>query len=362
MSVWDWVHEFASTAQATGDEERMRLVDLQQQAFQHGKANPELMLAALEEGRALAQRLDEPWWVLLFDHWRLQCYMHYLLDYRPATELAVRATLEARKPPYAQLPQRICLHDDLINTYLGVDPLGHADAIRKALDFMEREVSEDVECRYCLQNRRRDFALERDRLEEAEECSRQQLAMAEGDFSSSTGDHHSVFACSGLCEVALRREDWESLREWAEVGEGLARRVQDHLYLATFLLLQALLARRDGDQKQAASLYRQGLGRRDRVQALPGFFYYDALCAYHEAGGQPDKALQARLQQLSETSGKGRLHDECKCRVKVCRLLAQLGRPVEEGLAAAREAARQLRNPQPFLDQLDEIERGEWGA
>ena len=48
MSVWDWVHEFANAAQATGDEERMRLVDLQQQAFQHGKANPELMLSARE--------------------------------------------------------------------------------------------------------------------------------------------------------------------------------------------------------------------------------------------------------------------------------------------------------------------------
>src|SRR5437763_4105570 len=215
MSVWDWVSEFADDARAADDEERLRLYEFQQRAFQHGKANPELMLAALEEGRALAQRLGESWWVLLFDHWRLQCYRHYLLDYNRAAELAVRATLEARKPQYEGLPQRVCLHDDLVGAYLGVDPLGHAEAIAKALDFMEGETREDFECRYCLQNRRRAFALARDRLDEAEECSRVQLAMAADDDSFATGEHHAVFAYEGLCEVALRRQDWDSLREFA---------------------------------------------------------------------------------------------------------------------------------------------------
>src|SRR5437764_6311824 len=157
MSVWNWIHEFADRAEEEGDEERVRLWELQQQAFIHGKNNPEMMLAALDEGRALAQQLNEPWWVLHFDHWRLQCLMHYQLDYRPVLDIAVRAALEARKPAYAHLPQRICLHEDLIYGYLGIDPLGNAAAIEKALDFMAREVSDDLECRYCVQNCRTEF-------------------------------------------------------------------------------------------------------------------------------------------------------------------------------------------------------------
>src|SRR5688572_24146096 len=121
MSVWNWVHEYAAEADARGDKVRSELYECLQIAFHHGKIEPEQMLSALEEGRALARRLNEPWWELLFDHWRLQCYMNYLLDFRPALELAVRAALEARKPAYATLPQRICIHEDLIDAYLGVD-------------------------------------------------------------------------------------------------------------------------------------------------------------------------------------------------------------------------------------------------
>jgi len=358
MSVWDWVGEFADDARAEDDLERLRLYELQQQAFLHGKTNPDLMLAALEEGRALAQQLGESWWVLLFDHWRLQCYRHYLLDYRPVAELAVRATLEARKSQYEGLPQRVCLHDDLVGAYLDVDPLGHAEAIEKALAFMQAEVQEDFECRYCLQNRRRTFALARGRLDEAEECSRVQLAMAD-DFALRDGAHHSVFAYEGLCEVALRRQDWGALREFASAGEALAREEQEQIPLATFLLLRALLARRDGDEQLAGSLMRLALGQRRRVQALPGVFYYDALCAYHEAGGHFDRALKVRTQQLAEMEGKGRVHDECECHIKRCRLLARMNKPLPEALRVAREAARKLRRPETYLEQLGRIERGE---
>ena len=173
MSVWDWLHEFADEMRAQGDRERFRLWEIQGEASRFGRAEPERKLAKLEEGRALAQRLGESWWVLHFDHWRLQVLMHYLLDYRPEVlDLAVRSTLEARKPQYARLPQRICLHEDLIYAYLGVDPLGHADAIRQALDYMRKEVSEDLECRYCVQNCRTEFALRRGALDEAEAARR----------------------------------------------------------------------------------------------------------------------------------------------------------------------------------------------
>src|SRR5262245_20108853 len=229
MSVWDWIREFAARAEEEGDEERLRLYELQLEASQHRRSNPEKMLAVLEEGRSLAQRLQEPWWVLHFDHWRLQCYMHYLLDYRPVLDLAIRATLAARKPAYAQLPQRICLHEDLIYGYLGVDPLGHAPAIDNALDVMAREISDDLECRYCLQDCRSVFALRRGRIDEAEQSARLTLDMADADPVPSLGDHYAVDAWCHLCSIAHRRGDWETLRDCAAAGEEVARREDEPL-------------------------------------------------------------------------------------------------------------------------------------
>ncbi len=359
MSVWDWIEEFAAEANANGDEERLRLWEIQMRAFNHGKENPDLMLAALDEGRALAQQLNEPWWVLHFDHWRLQALLHYKLDYRDVLDLAVRATLEARKPSFAQLPQRICLHEDLIYSYLGIDPLGNADAIRAALDYMRTEVTEDLDCRYCVQNCRTEFALLRGALAEAEESARVTLAMADEDVHRGTAEHHAAYAHCDLCEIAHRRQDWDALREWSTEGETLARRTDEHLKVAEFLLWQALLARRDGDEELARRHLRRALSRSRRVRSLPGTAYYNVLCAYHELGGELDRALEVRDLELRRLEGKGRLHDETRCRVKRCRLLGQLGRPLDVELAEARTAARRLRDPGPHLEELDRIERGE---
>ncbi|HKB38658.1 MAG TPA: hypothetical protein VKD72_19595, partial [Gemmataceae bacterium] len=162
-----------------------------------------------------------------------------------------------------------------------------------------------------------------------------------------------------LCEIAHRRQDWEALREWSGEGEALARRTDEHLKVAEFLLWQALLARRDGDEELARRHLRRALSRSRRVRSLPGTAYYNVLCAYHELGGELDRALEVRDLELRRLEGKGRLHDETRCRVKRCRLLGQLGRPLEAELADARTAASRLRDPAPHLEELDRIERGE---
>src|SRR5262249_13816250 len=206
--------------------------------------------------------------------------------------------VERRKPAYAQLPQRICLHEDLIYAYLGIDPLGNADAIRRALDYMRTEVTEDLDCRYCVQNCRTEFALLCGELPEGEESARVTLALADEDVHRSTGEHHAAYAHCDLCEIAHRRRDWEALREWSAEGEALARRADEHLKVAEFLLWQALLARHDGDEALAGRRHRQALARGRRVKAQPGTNYYNILCAFHERGGEPERALAVRDLEL----------------------------------------------------------------
>ena len=72
MSIWNWLYEWAADAQEKEDEQRLQLWELEKRSSSYGKANPDMMLATLQEARALAEQLGESWWVLFIDHWRLQ--------------------------------------------------------------------------------------------------------------------------------------------------------------------------------------------------------------------------------------------------------------------------------------------------
>ena len=242
MSVWDWIIAFNNEAEAKGDRDRLRLMQIHENASRFAKTDPDVMLGLLAEGKALAQQLDEPWWVLFFDHWRLQALLHFKYDYREVMDLAVQATLEVRKPQYAELPQRVCLHEDLIYAYVGTDPEGHAERIGQALDYMGRQVGPDLDCRFCVQGCRAQFALQRGRLDEAQAAALQMLAMTDAEPSRSTADHYALDAYADLCAVAFERGDWEALAEWAAAGEETARRRDKQLELAKFLAWRALLA------------------------------------------------------------------------------------------------------------------------
>jgi hypothetical protein len=360
MSVWDWVIEFNNSAEAAGDRDRMRLLQTYENASKFAKTDPDVMLGLLAEGKALARQLDEPWWVLFFDHWRLQALLHFKYDYREVMDVAVQATLEARKPQYADLPQRVCLHEDLIYAYVGTDPEGHAERIGQALEYMGQHVGPGLDCRFCVQGCRAQFALQRGRLDEAQAAALEMLAMTDAEPGRSTADHYAMDAYADLCAVAFGRGDWDALAEWAAAGEETARRRDKQLELAKFLAWRALLERRGGDEDLARRLLRSAAARAARLKAVPGESYYDAVCAYHEQGGEPGAALTVRDQELQAVAGKGRWTHETRCRLKRCRLLAQMGLPLDDDLRAAREAAGKLRHQEQYIEEIDRLAGGKF--
>ena len=82
MDIWDWVEEYRQRAQANGDEARVRLTWIHPVAYQLRETNPDQALQLCEEGRRQAQALNEPWWVLFFDHWKSTALMHWKRDFR----------------------------------------------------------------------------------------------------------------------------------------------------------------------------------------------------------------------------------------------------------------------------------------
>jgi hypothetical protein len=358
MTDRDWFLQFEADARARGDRERLRLVALVYEADVHRETDPDRMLALIDEGRHLARLLAEPWWMLFYEDRRAGALMKYKGDVRAGLELAVRNALEARKPQFAQFPWRFRIHDHLVVGYLNTDPVGHADRIREALAWLEQDVPPDGSPRYLVLARRRWLAAELGLVEEAEELAGRSLALAADDPDQWTARSHAVFCFSHLCELAWQRGDRAALEASARAGEELARATSHQLELAEFLTWQAVLARQAGDAGRSVRLLRQGERRVAQLGMPPDHIYFDAVCAYHEPADEFDLALAARRRELALLTGSGRWAAECRCRVRLCRLVARLGGPLAEELALARESARRLRLPQAPLDELDAIERG----
>jgi hypothetical protein len=353
MSVWRWFFEYEKAAAESGDERRQLLSTLFWEAHQRLRDLPDAALAGFERSQRLALSLKEPWWVLFFEHWKLQCLLHYKQDVTRALPLAVTATMEARKPAYAGCPQRLCIHDDLIAAYLDLDAPGYAPEVEEALKYMEAEVSEDFECRQCILSRRATLADALDRLDVLEQVATGMLARAQ-----ECGDpHHACYGHRWLCYLAYRQGEPEEIALHA--GAGLAGRgiVERPVNEAVFLTWQAYLARLEGDQRTARRRLRRAEAVLARTARLPSGGYYTARCAYHALKGEREEELAVREQELAQLVGKSQHFWEASTRLEQCRLLAELGRPLEEAAAEARRAIGRLRQPAELLARLAEIER-----
>jgi hypothetical protein len=355
MTVWDWVEEYQQQALARGDLERARLPLFHCEAYRYRETDPDRALALFEEGRRQAQLLNEPWWVLFYDDWRVTGLLFFQRDFKNVLDLAVQNTLEVRKPAYAHFPLRLSVQRNLVAAYIGIDPAAYVDRIPQSLDHLEADVPAEGGDKHLVLGSRREFALEMNWLDRAEAAARRSLELADADSDRHCAVHHSTFNYSGLCEIAWRRGDWDELRELAELGEQAARQSDLQMELSEFLLWQAVLARHEGNEERGRRLHRQSTARVARLRMPPDRAFYDAVCEFHQLGGEPARALQARRRELRAIAGMGRLAYEARCRARICRLLAQLGEPLTDDLAAARAAAGKLRDPQPHLEELGQI-------
>jgi hypothetical protein len=356
MSVWNWIQNYEAQALQNGDEARQAMCNSFFQALDLHSTDPDQGLTLFSQSRSLAVRLNEPWWVLVNDHWRLQTLISFKGDYTIALDLAVRAAVEVRKPIYAQLPQRLCLHEDLINVYMGIDPLGHAATIEKALVYMQSEISPDLECHKCLYCLKTDYAITLDRLQEAETEINKLLA----ECKSQGDNHYTASAYKYLCKLAQLHQDWEGLLAMASEGEIYSRRLHGQpMKLWGLIAWQALAKRHLGAKKEAQRLYLQATTQVARINTVPGFYYFDALVGYREAGNEIETALKIRQRQLSILKGKGQYDNECTCRLDCLRLMALLGKNSQDEdfraeLQAVRELAQKLINPQSILTKLEQ--------
>lgn len=349
IDLWDWFNEFARNAQRTGDLDRLRLPQLYNQAQPIFEANPRQALVLLEQGRTLAERLREPCWVLFFDFWRCALYMNFLDDKATALDLAVKTAVEARKPMYQACPVRPRVQSILVDAYLTTDPLGYADKVNEALDYVEAEGPLDVDVWQQIEMKRAWLELWSGRLERAQHAAERHLARCEGNH------FRLAHACALLCEIAYRRGDVSAALEYAQAGQAHARQSKQQRALVELYCWQALFARKRGDEPSALRLYRLAMASSAQLGRKFSYAYYDALSEFYVLGDEPERALQLRDVQLDQVRNSGSPWAECECRLRRCRLLAQMGRPLQDELAQARRAAEKLIDPTPFFAELESL-------
>jgi hypothetical protein len=356
MSHKDWFLEFSRKAIEDNDPERKRLLRFYHEGFALREKDPEQAFQLFNQGRHLAQQLNEPWMVMFFDEWRGTALLHFKRDFRNVLELAVQAALDVRKPQYAGFPEKFGIYDNLIAAYIGIDPLGYEPAILQALDYLETEVPDEPDSqRYLLIARRRILNLELDRVDVAYDfCLREQV-LADRDRERSRADHFSVFLYCALCQIAHQKGRWDDLEGWSETGDDITRRVGHQVELSELLAWRAVSALRRGETDRALRLSRSATSRQKAQKMPPTRGFYDALCTYHEILGEVPKMLDIRERELNDVSGWGRFHCETRCRTHRLELLKRLGKPMDDELSAARDSARRLRIPEPYLKRIEAI-------
>jgi hypothetical protein len=359
MSIWDWYNDCMDRYVRDRDRDRLRMGLFHPEGFDCQETDPERSLALFTAGRNLAEQLSEPWWVLFYDVWRVQALIDYLDDYRQVLDLAVRTALEFRKPSYIGHPWKFAIFNHLLRIYTEIDPVGHAAAIREAMAYLDAEVPPGPGAdRYVLSGRKRKFAMALNDLEGATRAAQESISLAASDPTVRTG-WYTVGAFCDLCLIYQKRGAWAVVGEHAGHAETLARGLEQcESELSEAQLWQAVVARHQGDGKEAGRLLRAATGRMARLRTTPSKEYFYALALYHELAGDLEAALQARDRELVLIRGKGRLVSECETAIERCRLLARLGRLNPEAVTATRAAARLLRVPDHYLTTIDAIVGG----
>lgn len=359
MNDWQWFEEYEQAALERGDHERAALRQIHRDAYECCETDPDRTLELFREGRRQAAALEEPWWVLLFEHWQVHITLYEKCDYRHVLAPAVRNALELRKPQHRGFPQAAWILGDLIEIYVQLDPLSYADEIAMALADLESQLTTQApNARYLFWFHQLDAAFTQVRSDDALQIALRIRDAAQADEHSSTGDHYLVPCYRFLCCHFGNRQDWSSLATWADAGEELSRKLGEKESLAAFLMWQAVLHQQRGEHEEASRLYDSATARKRRLKTAHHSHYYDAMCAFHELRGDLKKSQQLHERQIQDCIARGQNHGEWSSRLEQLRLLAKMGQPLEPYLSDAQRMACKFRRPDCYLPKLDEIARG----
>ncbi|MBM3996763.1 MAG: hypothetical protein FJ303_21810 [Planctomycetes bacterium] len=313
------------------------------------------MLHTLQNARALAKKLDEPWWEFLFDVWIEIAYETHMRDLQNGLRQALYCINEARKPILRDHPWRVAAHNNLLACYVLIDPVGYAKPIRQCI----RELNQEIPAgpgphRYIMMDQECELLMALNQLKKAENVAIAHLALADKD--SQPDLWYTAPPLLNLCWLQFRKRDWEKLQAFATQAETVGNSLEHaHLWTAEAMIWQAVVARQLGDEARATRIFQRVEMRVQRLAKLPSGKFYDAVEGFHQQGEDLEKALLVREDQLARIAGKGRHGYECDVQIKCCDLLARLGRLTSADLDRATALTAPLKAPKRYQTRIKKL-------
>jgi hypothetical protein len=354
--TWDEYWRCVRVWQQAGDKERLELPRLYHESQECQETDPEWSVALFTRARDEARRLNEPWWDLFFESWRLTGLTSHLMDFTRALPLAMELTVRVNSPEGRAHSEWLNILTNVLYTYTNVDPFGYRDEMERGFAYMDGEVPQGPSSgRSVLHHRWISYLSETERWAEAYDLGVRSVALADRHRDAGLRNWHGSWALYLLCRIC---DAMGCLEELADHAEHMAELSEGHGHLqrarADAWIWRAVTRRAAGDERDASSSFHRGMA------LLDGLERRDSICAdpiarYYELGGDLKAALGVRDRELAEMTRKGRLHRACLIQIERCRLLSRLGELKTNDLDTARHSASQLRIPDWYLERLDRL-------
>jgi hypothetical protein len=352
VDVWAWAYDFH--ARSAGDPIRSQIMPLFDRAWAQFEHNPDEAVALLNQGLHLAKVIDDPRWVLFFENWLADLAIWYRNDLKTGLDLAVRSSVEVRKPIFEHWPFAPRIHYELVSAYVAIDPLSYQDEIEKAVRYLDQELNYDIDVWRLVPSVRWGMAQARGDL----------TAMIENSNLSIARSHTDGFRLAGaydtLCYGYYMQRTYDTLLIFSRVGETYARLAPNRRsHLASLQLWRVIGFLKTGDLEESRRMYQVALGTLNSLSGTPRQFQVMALPIYHEQLGEHDKALHIREKQREIAIRSGSPYAVYLAHLECCRLLKIMGQLDETTIAATREAHLHLKQPERYISYLDRILAGD---
>jgi hypothetical protein len=353
---WEEFHHRVEAWRDDGDVERLKLADQFHDTFRYRETNPEFQFELLTRLRDESRKLNEPWWVLFFEEWRLAALTADLHDFVRGHELAMELMVRFSGAEGRAHPMSVSAYTSVLYTYTQVDPVGHKDTLQKGFSYLDQQIAmEPVNQRFVLFYRWTDFLCELNQWPEAYEKAQEFLAMVDrGTKEDSIWWRCWVlFLLCQICDALSRVGELASYaqdmaKRSAMGGQLLRTRAAGWVWLA-------VTQRLTGKEQDAARSFLKGLGylkevkTRDEVCA-------DAAAKYYALGRDWAGAIGVRDRELTAVAKNGMLHRCCLVQMERCRLLAQAGELSSADIEQAKQAIAKMRVPEWYLGNLAQIQ------
>jgi hypothetical protein len=348
-----WMAEVEANARRSQNNVILKALALYHGAWKYFETDPDQVMTRLTTASGLALQQHEYCLANYFDYWISEIFLYYKIDIAQGLDRSVKTAAEIRKSAFADCPCQGRIIRQLIDAYLEYDPVGYEKETSEALTYLENEVPLDEDTWRAIPEQQASLMIALGRSEDAWKWA------LVGLDRSSASDFRMMHVYRKLCDIAYMRGQDDDIMKFALLGEGHAQHTQNSIRVqAAMALWQAYCHRKRGELEMATRRHAHAMQILHRQKASLVERYYDPLCAYLEADGQIDLAVEARARETEAAGAAHSPYREGEAHLQHCRLLKLSGRLDEASLATAQAVATRMRAPQIYLDRLAKIVGG----